>query len=640
MLKSTEPAVDGLILIDTGSTDGTAAIARELWPKEKYFYAEPYLEANDAQGRLADFSMARNRYLELADGKCDWVLSLDADDELKTPAAIRRASYLTQFDAFSLWIQDGPHRWMTHRMWKADRGLRYEGRCHEYPKWSADIKDTHLDHSLIIHHGADTPGHENNNTRNQRMLELEWAEKQSPRCAFYLANTHRDGKRWKEAAYWYGMRISMGPEPFRDEWLFAHLYCGRAIVALKENDLAREAFEAGRKAAPDWCEFTNELAWLEYNQGNYREAIALAVQCVNQPEPPTPLWREPASYRDAPARIISWSYEHMGDIGMASAWSSIAWSLIGKPDKEWEERGQRLAQKVMEITKPKEKKRIALHRPGAIGDILMTLNLIPTLKAKYPEHEIDYFCAIEYGEEEALGNIIKAAGCAYVNTLTTGVYDHEFELIGYPLREGYPEKPMRKHLLHYFAEELGLSTPPQHGYSQWELPRVNLPKPPAPLKTGPYATLQRHAGWSKYKEWPSERWDEVLRDLNRSGIPVFEIDEKQGLPLSTVIALIANARMHIGVDSFGNHLTHIFQVPGVILWGSTQWNAAGYPHNVNISTGIACQPCFRETHPNSLHPRPPCINMKENGVHSCMDAITVDEVIEAATSLWTQSIAA
>ena len=29
-----------------------------------------------------------------------------------------------------------------------------------------------------------------------------------------------------------------------------------------------------------------------------------------------------------------------------------------------------------------------------------------------------------------------------------------------------------------------------------------------------------------------------------------------GTPLSTAVALVANASLHLGVDSFANHLTH------------------------------------------------------------------------------------
>jgi len=212
---------------------------------------------------------------------------------------------------------------------------------------------------------------------------------------------------------------------------------------------------------------------------------------------------------------------------------------------------------------------------------------------------------------------------------------------------------MRRHLLQYFAQELGLDA--------GELPSLLLPRPPrpAPLPLR-YATLQVNAGWSVYKNWPIVRWEAVLRVCPE--IPVYQIglagaprvvgarQDLIGAPLSAAVALVANASLHLGIDSFANHLTHYLwsagagapprRVPGVILWGSTQASAAGYAHNVNISLGLPCQPCFREDPAVSAMPRGPCINPPGQTYaeprHACMAGIRPDDVIAAARRLWAQ----
>jgi ADP-heptose:LPS heptosyltransferase len=144
------------------------------------------------------------------------------------------------------------------------------------------------------------------------------------------------------------------------------------------------------------------------------------------------------------------------------------------------------------------------------------------------------------------------------------------------------------------------------------------------------------AGWSRYKEWPAERWAGVLAEL-AGEIPIVVIDPAAGHPLHEVIALVANARLHIGVDSFANHLTNflwrdhsgLHRVPGVILWGSTQVAAAGYAHNTNISRGLACQPCFRENPEISQMAKEPCPYE-----HRCMQEIGVGEVVDAIRARW------
>ena len=227
-----------------------------------------------------------------------------------------------------------------------------------------------------------------------------------------------------------------------------------------------------------------------------------------------------------------------------------------------------------------------------------------------------------------------------------GKYEKTFNLVGYPLAEGYPEKPMKKHLLQYFLDDMGLPS--------FNVPSIvidayahidNTPKE--------YATLHVKAGWSAYKNWPADKWAEVLKHF--PDLTVYQIgtaDEPKvsganhdfmGTELMAAIHLISNSSLHMGVDSFTNHLTNITwlddvglrKVPAVILWGSTQATAAGYKHNKNISLGLECQPCFREDPAISRMSRGPCINpigqVYDNPQHACMAGISVDAVVDAIT---------
>ena len=99
-------------------------------------------------------------------------------------------------------------------------------------------------------------------------------------------------------------------------------------------------------------------------------------------------------------------------------------------------------------------KKIALIRPGAIGDILMICNTIPELRAKYPDATIDFFT-----KTMGLESILKLAGVDNIydsDTFNSSNYTTFKYLIGYPIppKGTYPETPMKKHLLEYFQEEL------------------------------------------------------------------------------------------------------------------------------------------------------------------------------------------
>jgi ADP-heptose:LPS heptosyltransferase len=277
------------------------------------------------------------------------------------------------------------------------------------------------------------------------------------------------------------------------------------------------------------------------------------------------------------------------------------------------------------------------------------------VRQKWPDHDIHYYCSSEIGD--ALVDMMHDAGVDEVmdsNDLDPSDYDSVFNLIGYPLHEGYPEKPMRQHLLRYFAEEFGLKI----GEGD-ELPSLQLLMPPRPKGlVGRYATLQVKTGWSAYKNWPIEHWNEVVRACPEISIyQIGKADEPcvqganhdfMGTSLETAIALVANASLHLGLDSFANHLTHYFwkdggsarRVPAVILWGSTQASASGYDHNTNISLGLSCQPCFREDPAVSRMPRGPCINpigqIYAEPRHACMFGIAAERVTREVKALWTR----
>jgi ADP-heptose:LPS heptosyltransferase len=188
--------------------------------------------------------------------------------------------------------------------------------------------------------------------------------------------------------------------------------------------------------------------------------------------------------------------------------------------------------------------------------------------------------------------------------------------------------------------------PPSQGLPALELP---LPKRPWFCPNEDYVTLQMTAGWSKYKEWSEAKWLAFMKAawLFAECPPIVIIEQQVNRSLGDSVAAIANARMHLGIDSFGNHLTNYFwkdgnharRVPGVILWGSTQMEAAGYPTNINIGHRLPCGPCFKENPAISRMPRGLCVDppgqtRHDEGVHACMASITVDEVVEAALKVW------
>ena len=660
VLKSIEDVVDGLVVIDTGSTDKTEEVTKAVWAKPLIFETYTGASRQDETGdwKLWDFSKARNVFIDKIDRipSADYLIWFDADDELLTPANLKRAFYLTQYKVFGMMIETSGMSWVHHRMWKTREGINFSGRIHEYPNHGGRPGIT-LKDSIIRHDAAPGVG-ENSNQRNLRILEEEIAENPNPRTAFYLANTHKDAGRYVQAVKYYDMRISFG-DAFRDEYLFSCLYKGRCERAAGMLAEAEKSLLFGLSKAPDWSEFWMELGYMAFQTGDWNKTIGYCLEAFGRKQEPTELWREPNKYTDQPTRMLSFCYENMGDKDAAYKWAAEAKKQIGCEDKEWDQRVNALNQALISqnylkktTKKVKQPKRIALNRPGAIGDIIMILNLVPKLKKLNPDYEIHFFCHPSYGVE--LAPLFEAAGISAwhdFNTLNAEASNYEeiFNMIGYPLKEGYPEKPMRQHLLRYFSEELKLRCGD-------ELPQLNCPGwPNLGLEPFSYVTIHPQSGWSLYKNWSMSRWEKIIEECPE--IPFIQIGSEKdyhlkgadhsfmGKPLIQSVSLLSNAKFHAGVDSFTNHLTHVKwqgrQTPGLILWGSTQAAAAGYPENTNISLGLECQPCFREDPRISAMPRGLCINPPGQDdyfhpCHACMTGITVERVLEEVKTLWNQ----
>ncbi len=123
-LQSVRPIVDEIIVVDTGSNDGTAQISEEFGAKVFHF------------DWVDDFSAARNFSLEQAGG--DWILVLDADEYLgealgaeipgfiRNPPAIGRLKVVSDFRRHGQTLRSQS---FISRLFP--RGIRFQGRIHE-----------------------------------------------------------------------------------------------------------------------------------------------------------------------------------------------------------------------------------------------------------------------------------------------------------------------------------------------------------------------------------------------------------------------------------------------------------------------------------------------------------------------------
>ena len=128
-LESVRHIIDGWTILDTGSTDGTQEVVREvLQGIPGRLYEEPFV----------DYAASRNRALELSassDGPL-FTLMLSADETVENPKAL--AQFLEEMKdapegAYAIAMVNGSQQWPYTRVLRVDAGWRYEGVIHERP---------------------------------------------------------------------------------------------------------------------------------------------------------------------------------------------------------------------------------------------------------------------------------------------------------------------------------------------------------------------------------------------------------------------------------------------------------------------------------------------------------------------------
>ena len=170
-LRSVRDVASQIIVVDTGSSDRTAEIAREMGAE---VYSCPW---ND------DFSAARNAALEHATG--DWILIIDADEELQSGQIelLNREIQVSAVMGYRLPIidrgrEEGGCSYVP-RLFRNAPGLFFVGRIHEQAFSSIQVRCQQwgLKHQLgkttLLHHGytSEVMTTRNKIERNLRLLE-------------------------------------------------------------------------------------------------------------------------------------------------------------------------------------------------------------------------------------------------------------------------------------------------------------------------------------------------------------------------------------------------------------------------------------------------------------------------------------
>jgi tetratricopeptide (TPR) repeat protein len=215
--------IDHWTIVDTGSTDDTVKVARELFGD---------LPGEVIEDEWRGYGPSRNVALVAARPHSDWVLTLDADETLH---GLIDREVPAEFDSVQAKNHFGQLRFWIPRLLRADLDIEWRGRAHEYLTRSNGLLNSYRTSSFYVEHHADGG---NRDTKFNRELGLLLADHrdnpEDPRTIFYLARTYEDGGELARAATWYRKRIDL--HGWEEEAWYATWRLGVCLLASGRAD--------------------------------------------------------------------------------------------------------------------------------------------------------------------------------------------------------------------------------------------------------------------------------------------------------------------------------------------------------------------------------------------------------------------
>ena len=251
-LDSIKDQVDEIIIVDTGSTDKTLAIAKRYTDKVYYY------KWHD------DFAAARNNAFSYATG--DYILSIDADEYLISKNIKDELDGSEGIYCNLIWEGDKSTH-STPRIFK--KGLKWVGKCHE-----TIVCNTKKQSNIEIIYGH-SPTHADDPERNLRILKS--IKEPNARDFYYLSRESFHRKLYEDAITYADKCIEK--TIWRYEKADAYLTAARCLFYLQRGDEARDYCLKAIMLDPEFKEalhFMGELSW-EKEQKTWQRYAEIAT---------------------------------------------------------------------------------------------------------------------------------------------------------------------------------------------------------------------------------------------------------------------------------------------------------------------------------------------------------------------------
>lgn len=292
---------DLVLIADTGSTDNTAGLARELGATVYDIAVTPWR-----------FDIARDTALTLIPKDFDVCISLDLDEVLEPgwreeiekvwTAETTRLRY--KFDwgcGISFYYEKIHHRY----------GYHWHHPVHEYPVPDGRIKEVyaHTDKLLVSHHPDPTK------SRGQYLDLLKLAVTEDPYCprnAFYYARELTFYNKWIDAVVALNKYLENPKANWANERCYAYRLLGKCYEHLRDTDTALTYYQKACQEAPNTREPWVEKALCHYARKEWQACFDSANQALTIKDKQAVYTMDPTVWGAKPHDLVAISAYHLG----------------------------------------------------------------------------------------------------------------------------------------------------------------------------------------------------------------------------------------------------------------------------------------------------------------------------------------
>ncbi|MBR3797051.1 MAG: glycosyltransferase [Clostridia bacterium] len=309
-LESVKDAVDEIVIVDTGSSDGTKAVAAR--------YTDRVLDVTWTD----DFSAARNASMEAATKP--FILWLDADDVLDPPESEKLAALKARLgdhvDAVMMpyhygFSPDGSPALVfdRERIVRRAAGFAFEGAVHEVMAVSGHV----IREEIIVRH---TGSHGESSNRRNLAIYRRLLERGTPMTArdwYYYARELKSAGEYAEALNAFDRFLAM--DGWLENRLDAQIGKGECHRALGDGHAAKAAYFTAMAQGTPRAEALCAMGECLLEEGNLPAAAfwyRAALQCDLPADPRAFVF--PDAYGYVPLMQLCVIYDRLGDSARAS----------------------------------------------------------------------------------------------------------------------------------------------------------------------------------------------------------------------------------------------------------------------------------------------------------------------------------